>query len=268
VPFFSRKPPKPSAPKTGMPPVILLHGFAAASPYHWFMAWMLRRTGRRVINIGYNSYHTHIPEIALRVAKRVREATPNDAAVDVVTHSMGGIVLRWAVNHAGFPPVRRVVQTGPPNRGASFADWLDERWPGAVIRFIAGDCFQQLRLGPRGLCARSGPIPGAEVGVIAGGRKTPTGFNPKISGDNDFLVAVEETVLSGMKAFLTVRCEHGLLCWRPSVIRQVIHFLDHGEFLRDRTPPGLKEEPPKRHEERRGKERKAPAAQEPAPMPQ
>jgi hypothetical protein len=52
------------------------------------------------------------------------------------------------------------------------------------------------------------------------------------------------------------------------VIRQVIHFLDHGEFLRDRTPPGPKEEPPKRHKERRGKERKAPAAQEPAPMPQ
>jgi hypothetical protein len=37
--------------------------------------------------------------------------------------------------------------------------------------------------------------------VIAGGTGKPRGFNPWIPGDNDQTVAVEETILEGMKVF-------------------------------------------------------------------
>src|SRR5690606_1560533 len=114
------------------------------------------------------SWRRDIPDNAARLAEWLRALEVEE--LDVVTYSMGGIILRWAAAHHDLPRLRRVVLIGPPNRGAFMADWLDGRL-GVLYPAIWGRAARQLRRGARGLCERAGPLPSAtEFAVIAGGR--------------------------------------------------------------------------------------------------
>lgn len=208
-------------------PVLLLHGLAVASPIMWYYAWRLRRSGRVVHNIGYNSFHTHIPDIARLITRKVSEI--GLAEYDAVTHSMGGIVLRWAITHAGLPRPVRAVLTGPPNNGAMVTELLLDKL-GPIPWWIFGSAFMQLRPGDHGLAQRAGSLEGVCTGIIAGGRRTARGYNPFLDGDNDCIVAVQETLLPGMADFALVKSLHTPMLIKPTVADLIITFLDHGVF--------------------------------------
>ncbi len=193
--------------------------------------WHLRWVGYSPRLFSYPSWSRDIPENAQLLASYLRGL--GEQEVDVVSFSLGGILLRWAVNHHELPVLRRVVMLGPPNQGSAMADWLDRRL-GPGFPAIWGRAARQLRRGERGLAARAGLFhPHTEVGIIAGGLGTSRGFNPLIPGDNDQTVAVSETVLTGMKDFALVRSSHTLLPLLPGPRALTIKFLQTGRF-RDR----------------------------------
>lgn len=197
----------------------------------WIMLpiWLtLRWRGHRPRLFRYPSYRRDIPDNATRLAEWLRGLGVDE--VDAVSFSLGSILLRWAVNHHRVPRVRRIVMLGPPNRGAFMADWLHRKCR-ILYPLIWGRCAMQLRTGPRGLCERAGRFPAtSELGVIAGGRGGPRGFNPLIPGDNDFTVGVEETVMPGMKDFALVRRTHTMLPFSARPRRLVATFLETGRF--------------------------------------
>lgn len=209
------------------PPVVLLHGLGVIPQFMELIAWRLRRRGRVVYNIGYNSYHTPIPDIAVRVSRRIMAL--DHPEVDAVVHSMGGIVLRWAANHCPMPKLRRVVMLGTPNLGSVLADRLESRLRG-LPSMLFGEAFLQLRRGDNGLCTRAGRIAGAEVGVVAGGLRKQFGMSKLIPGDNDTKVAVEETVMPGMTDFIVVPERHGYLLLSNRTFNHVHRYLETGRF--------------------------------------
>jgi pimeloyl-ACP methyl ester carboxylesterase len=211
-------------------PIVLIHGLNVPRQVMIPIGLRLSRQYKRpCFNLSYPGVGHDIPTTAQYVADQIREL--GFAEYDAVTHSMGGVVLRWAVANHELPPLRRAVLIAPPNNGAWMADYLHRRlkW---MYPIIFGEAGMQLRRGTRGLMARTGTLHGAEVGIIAGGSGTPEGLRNwfGIPGDADGTVAVEETIMSGMKDFALVNTNHSLIGMKGETARLIDHFLTHGVF--------------------------------------
>jgi len=183
----------------------------------------------------YPSYRQDIPANATRLARYLN--TLGQDTLDVVTYSMGGILLRWAVNHCEpIPALRRVVMIGPPNQGAWLSSRLDKAL-GPLYPMAIGAAAKQLRSGSDGLCAGAGLLPRqTKLGIIAGGRSNNTGYNFFIPGDNDRILTPEETKLDGMSDWILIRAAHGPMIFGAETAHLVRRFLATGRFARERAP--------------------------------
>jgi hypothetical protein len=152
---------------------------------------------------------------------------------------MGGIVLRFYLEKHELVNLGRVVMLSPPNQGSELADWMAEN---PVLDRFLGPSAEQLGTGPESLPQRLGPVD-FEVGIIAGDRTLNPLFSRVIPGADDGKVAVERTKVEGMADFLVVPHTHTYIMMRESVIAQVIHFIEHGDFYRDSTHVTVANEP-------------------------
>jgi pimeloyl-ACP methyl ester carboxylesterase len=130
----------------GAPDVVLVHGFEgmAAKDCNELapLAARLRRAARRCVTVvGFYGGDTHadatlpgepattntsLDEIGDRLAHHVREQHPH-APVDLVGHSMGGLVIQAALQQLPAEAVRRVVTLGTPFAGLPSAVGCDVR---------------------------------------------------------------------------------------------------------------------------------------------
>ena len=184
-----------------------------------------------VLNCGYRSRSADIATLARDVAHRVSQWGAA-AALDFVTHSLGGILLRAALayGYLSRERVRRVVMLGPPNAGSEVVDAF--RAIPIVARLytaLTGPAGAQLGTTTDGLPAQL-PRVDFELGVIAGSRSFNPIFSAILGAENDGKVRVESTRVEGMRELLVVPHWHPLLVSAPSVLHQVIRFLETGAF--------------------------------------
>ena len=102
----------------GTRPVLLVHGFGTLSGSMLVVGWRLARAGFRPYVVGYNWLRP--PELAARRvgARAGALAAANEGdQVDVVAHSMGGLVARAARALPGGSSIGRIVTLGTPHRG-------------------------------------------------------------------------------------------------------------------------------------------------------
>jgi predicted alpha/beta hydrolase family esterase len=106
-------------------PVLLVHGYGG-SRIDWLpLELRLRRAG--VVNvdaIAYNPTTRSLPTIARALVSRSREAMARTGTdhVDLVGHSLGGIVLRYAIQELGMAAhVRTAVTVATPHQGTRVA---------------------------------------------------------------------------------------------------------------------------------------------------
>ena len=207
------------------PLVFLVHGFLRTGASMIPMAMGLRREGFATELVTQANLHRDIPALAglLRsrvevVRDRVEKATGTRPDAHFVTHSMGGIVVRWLLAHHEISGPNRVVMLAPPNQGSrKAAFWRDD-----VLRLPWGafDPLGKLLPGERGQCATAGD-PDAEFGVIAGVRG---------ARDGDGTVDVSEARWEHARDFLVVPSGHTFIMARPRVIDATVSFLRTGQF--------------------------------------
>lgn len=208
-------------------PVVLVHG---ALRSRWGLvptaAWLARQ-GMDARPFGYPTRRGTVHDHAKRLAEFLDAAvgTSRPPVLGFVTHSMGALVVRAYLSRYGdrHASAQRVVMLSPPNRGAILAERnLDDR----LARLAYGDALDELR--PHVATALPEPPASASVLVLAGGRGDARGFNPKIPGDNDGVVGVDEMSLPGSEPRF-VGGVHALLQWRPDVLARAARFLLSGE---------------------------------------
>ena len=209
------------------PSIVLLHGLGRTRWSLWPVAREAARRGYQVHNLGYPSRRARIEELAENVGARVLRVA-QDGPVDVVTHSMGGIVLRAAVAGGSLPreAVRRVVMLAPPNHGSELADRLRDF---RVYRFATGPAGQQIGTNEDSVPRRLPPPP-FEVGIIAGRKSTNPVFGRVLGPESDGKVTVESTQLEGMRDRVVVDRAHTFIMWAPDVLAHVFSFLETGQF--------------------------------------
>jgi len=206
--------------------VVLLHGLARTAFAMQVLDERLQSVGFAVANVDYPSTKMPVEELAAPAIDKGVAECPREGAIHFVTHSMGGILVRYYMNNERLERLGRVVMLAPPNQGSEVVDEFGGM-PGFGL--MNGPAGFQLGTGEDSLPRSLGPVD-FEVGIIAGS----VTFNPLLSqslpNPDDGKVSVESTKVEGMRDFIVVPHSHTFIMRAEVVIQQTIHFLREGYF--------------------------------------
>ncbi|MEM7503037.1 MAG: alpha/beta fold hydrolase [Pseudomonadota bacterium] len=206
--------------------VVLLHGLARTSTSMTRMAEALEDRGFAVANIGYPSRKHDIETLSpLAVESGLTQCDASET-VHFVTHSLGGILVRFYLEHNEVDNIGRVVMLAPPNQGSEVVDNY-RGVPG--FKLLNGPAGMQLGTDEASVPLKLGPVE-FDLGVVAGNET----FNPILSqslpNPDDGKVSVERTKVEGMADFVVVEESHPFIMRAPSVIDYTISFIETGRF--------------------------------------
>ena len=208
--------------------VILLHGLGRTGDSMNEIAKSLKASGYQVWNETYPSRDKPVGELAIEAITPALEfCQANDIKqIHFVTHSLGGILVRYYLQDHDIDQLGRIVMLSPPNKGSEIADQLKEF---KLYQFVTGPAGQQLGTDARSIPNQLEPIDG-EIGVIIGNSTSDPWFSWLIPGEDDGKVSVARARLDEMKDFLVVEQGHTFIMKKPQVIEQIKYFLRQGEF--------------------------------------
>ena len=214
--------------------VVLLHGLNRSWRAMQPMAAALREAGFTTANVDYPSQAGSVEFLAPMAVGTGLEHCRRAGAdrIHFVTHSIGGILLRYVHEHHPIPDLGRVVMLAPPNQGSEVID-VTRNWPTTSI--FAGKAGLQLGTDPDSIPAQLGPV-NFELGVIAGTRTVNLVMSAMLPNPDDGKVSVENTMVEGMDDFLVVGKSHHYIMNSETVKRNTTAFLRHGTF-EDSTEP-------------------------------
>lgn len=204
--------------------VVFLHGLGRSKRSLNRLRKAVAQAGYATWACTYPSTRLELPAIADWLVARVQAEVAGP--IMVVTHSMGGVVIR----HVGHRlPIARIVMLAPPNGGS------------AVARGMADWSIFQRLYGPAGQAVGQGgwPDPPAPTGIIAGTggvswSNPPSwiirAFKLLPREPHDGTVTVAETRACAHDDFATVATGHSWLMNHPRTRALVLRFLADGRF--------------------------------------
>ena len=197
--------------------VVLLHGlWMPGLAMHW-LATRLREAGFDTEVFSYMSVADGPDRAAGALIERI-----GSREVDLLAHSLGGMIAMQALRDAPQLKVGRLVCLGTPLNGSGAANGL-LRWPMAAV--LLGQSARLLREGFREWTGAT------EVGAIAG--RVPHGLGAVFAGfagDHDGTVAVDETRLPGVKDHVVLAASHSGLLFSAEAADHAVAFLRTGRF--------------------------------------
>jgi len=188
----------------------------------------LDNRGYKVLNIGYPSTRFRIEELSERTITPALNMILEKSLgkIHFVTHSMGGILLRYFLNHHTISRLGRIVMLSPPNNGSEIVNKLGHLW---LFKIINGPAGNQLGTDEDCLPTTLKSIQ-SELGIITGNKALDPFLSRIIPGENDGKVSVKSAKLKGMKDFLIVPHSHSFIMQSSLVCEQISYFLQKGYF--------------------------------------
>ncbi len=202
--------------------VILVHGLWMHGVAFGTYRYRLARSGFFVRTFSYPTIHRGLDANSSALSSFL--SGNGYASIDLVGHSLGGLVILNMLATCPDPRIRRVILMGTPCRGSHCASVLLEK-PG--LSWIVGKAIRDAQQ------RANWPVPEhVELGVLAGNRSFGLGrVIPNLPLPNDGTVSVEETRLDGCKDAITLPVSHSEMLFSRSCTDQIIHFLNTGCFL-------------------------------------
>ena len=190
---------------------MLVHGLGAPAMVMRPMQKRFEQVGYRTRLFGYPSLvgriENHGRGLAAVLAKLAGE--PGVGAIHLVTHSMGGIVARCALQLTR-ERIGRIVMLAPPNRGSPVATRA-RRFVGRALTPV-----EQLSQ-HEGSWIHSAPaLDGLDVGIV--------------TASHDWVIGPGNTLLPDQRDHIVIRGFHSPLVWQHSAFVQALHYLRHGRF--------------------------------------
>lgn len=204
--------------------LVCIHGLLGAPWNLFYYEYSFINNGWDVLNWGYSSLNKTIEEHANDLVIELNKLALEKPGYPLhfVCHSMGGLVLRAAVNHPNCPleaQIGKAVLLGTPNQGASWGRFLEQF---SLVKKIGKD-KSALQLMTKENFDHLGQFPETmEVMVIAGNFS----LNPLIKEDNDGIVTVAETVLSTPHKHVTLYVGHKGMLISKQAMEHVKMFLN------------------------------------------
>lgn len=211
--------------------VVLLHGLIRSPASMEKLEGELVQHGFEVSNIGYPSREFPIEELSTMVKDLITDENKGAEKIHVVTHSMGGIIIRYIQENDPIEKLGRVVMLSPPNGGSEVVDKLGDSF---LYDWINGPAGSQLGTDETSLVSQWGPVE-FELGIITGDRSINLILSTMIPGDDDGKVSIESAKVEGMKAFKVVHASHPFIMKKDGVIQDTILFLREGRFTEEKN---------------------------------
>ena len=202
--------------------VVLVHGLWMNGLAMLPLARRLERCGFEVTRHGYQSVRRGLRENARRLAEVCEKS---GVRLNLVGHSLGGLVIMTMLQEHPEIPVHRVVLIGSPYADSGAAHGLARfTWSRSVLGHTIQDWLRQPR--PR--------VPdGVELGVIAGDASFGLGrLFVNLPAPNDGVVMLDETRVPGAADSIVLHTTHSAMLVSPAVARAACTFLKNGSFKR------------------------------------
>lgn len=192
----------------------------------------LKGEGYFTYNQSYPSTVSHVERSSVHYINSALANIPHSVTrIHFVTHSLGGLLIRYYLSNYTINRLGRVVMLAPPNQGSEVAEKYREHF---WYKWMTGMPGQQLHKTNNPLLEQLKPVP-AEVGVIAGTSSSDPWFNHVFKSEHDGKVSVESTKLPEMKALLKVHHGHTFIMNKRKVKHHVLNFLTTGNFYQPKT---------------------------------
>jgi len=208
--------------------VILLHGLGDVKLSMLKLESALKKEGYATKNVGYSTTGKTIESLSdnklLNIVEKCKKSGFNK--IHFVTHSMGGLIVRYYLQDHTLPSGSRIVMLSPPNHGSEVADHFQQS---KFYQLLVGTIGQELATDSSILSELKPIVP--EVGIIAGNKSSNRYFSRILPGEDDGRVAVDNTKLTEMKDFLVVPSTHLTIKYNDKVVEQTKYFLKNGKFI-------------------------------------
>ena len=205
-----------------------LHGFLRTGVSMWWMSSVLADLGYKDRFTPTFGLHLHTLEYnARQLHTQILDALANTGttSIDVVTYSMGGLLIRAVLTLFPDTPINTLVMIAPPNQGAEMAEFV-RRW--IPLHELGWDPLAPLLPDvPNNL---NEPPNHIDVGIIAGHKGNGKGYTPFLAEDNDGKVCLSETRLNRSHHWIAVKGRHPSLILHPTPIRNTKLFLQRTTF--------------------------------------
>lgn len=194
-----------------------MHGIVLLAQRHW-----LAQSEFVAETFSYPSVRRSLDENSLLLARYI-SGLPG-GAVNVVAHSLGGLVVLNMLAQASAPCIKRVVLMGSPCSGSYCASVM-LRTP--LLTTIVGRSIRDASRRSRW------DVPAeVEIGVIAGNHSFGLGRMFRgLPRPNDGVVSVEETRLAGCSDAIVLPVSHSEMLISKECAKQAGHFLKNGRFF-------------------------------------
>lgn len=218
--------------------VILIHGLHQTAWIMQPLANRLQAAGFDTHQYGYRSMRDGIKTNSSRLNSWLENHHHPDKPIDLVGHSLGGLIIRDFIARYPSWQIGRCVTLGTPHKGSVCADYIWRLTPAVVGRSYID-----------ALDGTVTPLPKhIELGVIAGNRPYGLGqlflqyHNRKLRKTknapsaeqllHDGTVYIEETKIDAATDHLILPVSHSGMLVDKTVAEQTLHFLQQGQFKR------------------------------------